>query len=336
MRNRLFLPLFVLGAVASLMVPGRASAGGLSRVVLNRGGEVVGEVLSEKPDRVVIDLGFTLLAVPREHVASVLPVKAAPGASGTFNADLFREGSQGAASSVRELSERVGEAVVLVKTPTGLGSGFIIHPEGYVITNDHVVAGELEVSVTVFRGTGKAMRKHQFDRVRIVATSNHLDLALLKIEDAAPGEVFPTVPLGFSETLKQGAPVFAVGSPLGLERSVSAGIVSLRNRDMGARLLVQTTAQINPGNSGGPLFNMHGEVVGVNDLKIVAFGAEGLGFSIPVDVVKDFLRNRDAYAFDPRNPNSGFRYYAPPSAAPAKKASSGAAPVAPDKRQVSN
>ncbi|MDR2429536.1 MAG: trypsin-like peptidase domain-containing protein [Puniceicoccales bacterium] len=321
MRNRLFLPLSVFGAVVSLVSSGVVLAGGLSRVVLSRGGEVVGEVLSEKPDRVVVDLGFTLLSVPREQVASVLPVRAASGAGGVFNADLFREGSREEASSVRALSERVGEAVVLVKTPTGLGSGFVIHPEGYVITNDHVVAGELEVSVTVFRGLGKAMRKHQFDRVRIVATSSHLDLALLKIEDAAPGEVFPTVPLGSSETLKQGAPVFAVGSPLGLERSVSAGIVSLRNRDMGSRLLVQTTAQINPGNSGGPLFNMHGEVVGVNDLKIVAFGAEGLGFAIPVDVLKDFLRNRDAYAFDPRNPNSGFRYYAPPTASPAGEVS---------------
>ena len=156
------------------------------------------------------------------------------------------------------------------------------------------------------------MRKKQYDKVRIVATNAHLDLALLKLEDTGDRK-FATVPLGHSEDLHQGAPVFAVGSPLGLERSVSAGIVSLRNRDLGTRLLVQTTAQINPGNSGGPLFNLHGEVVGVNDLKIVASGAEGLGFAIPVDVVKDFLRNRDAYAFDPTNPNAGYRYFAPPT-----------------------
>jgi serine protease Do len=102
--------------------------------------------------------------------------------------------------------------------------------------------------------------------------------------------------------------------------------VSLRNRynKENASLLVQTTAQISPGNSGGPLFNMHGEVVGVNELKNISFGAEGLGFAIRVDVVKDFLRNREAYAFDPANPNDGYRYHTPPTAAkpeaaPAKK-----------------
>ena len=75
---------------------------------------------------------------------------------------------------------------------------------------------------------------------------------------------------------------------------------------------MQTTTQINPGNSGGPLFNLRGEVVGVNNMKIAAVGAEGLGFSICAQVVKSFLDHRDAYAFDPRNPNAGFRYLRPP------------------------
>ena len=80
---------------------------------------------------------------------------------------------------------------------------------------------------------------------------------------------------------------------------MSEGIVSLRNRIISDRLHVQTTAEISPGNSGGPLFNYRGEVVGVNNMKVVAQGAEGLGFSIPVDSLKTFLINRDAYAFDP-------------------------------------
>ncbi|MDR2981831.1 MAG: S1C family serine protease [Puniceicoccales bacterium] len=300
--------LTLLSATCALAAP--------SRVILNQGGEVQGEILSDKPDRVVVDLGFTLLSVPRDAIASMQALKPEENST-TFTADLFREGSGEGASSVRELAEKVGGAVVLIRTPTGLGSGFIINPEGYIITNDHVIAGENELSVTVFEGSGKSMRKLQYDNVQIIATSDNLDLALIKLEDTK-GRVFPTVPLGYSEELRQGAPVFAVGSPLGLERSVSSGIVSLRNRDMGTRLLVQTTAQISPGNSGGPLFNLHGEVVGVNDLKIVTTGAEGLGFAIPVDVLKDFLRNRDAYAFDPRNPNAGYRYYAPPTALPLK------------------
>jgi len=301
-------------AVAAKKAGKNTAAGvtGFAKVVLASGGEIHGEVLSDKPEKVVVDVGFTLLAVPRDAIVEVVPLTAGAGKA-AFNGDLFREGKGGAVSTVRELAERVGPAVVQINATTGLGSGFIIHPEGYVITNDHVIAGETTLTVTVFEGAGKAMRKRAYKNVRIVATSAHLDLALLKIEDA-PDVRFPTVPLGDSESLRQGAQVFAVGSPLGLERSVSAGIVSLRNRDMGERLLVQTTAQINPGNSGGPLFNLHGEVVGVNDLKIVRMGTEGLGFSIPVDVLKDFLRNRDAYAFDPTNPNAGFRYFAPPSA----------------------
>jgi serine protease Do len=106
--------------------------------------------------------------------------------------------------------------------------------------------------------------------------------------------------------------VFAIGSPLGLDRTVSEGIISVANRVINGRLYLQTTTQINPGNSGGPLFNLKGEVVGVNNMKISAVGAEGLGFSISSNTLKSFIDNRDAYAFDPRNPNAGFRYLSPP------------------------
>jgi serine protease Do len=106
--------------------------------------------------------------------------------------------------------------------------------------------------------------------------------------------------------------VFAVGSPLGLDRTVSTGIISLTNRVIRGRLFIQTTTEINPGNSGGPLFNLKGEVVGINDLKLVGIGLEGLNFAIPVSTLKEFLHNRSAFAFDPRNPNAGFRYNRPP------------------------
>ena len=225
--------------------------------------------------------------------------------------DLYRTDPTARSQSVKDLVKEIGDRVVLVRTPSGLGSGFFIHPEGYLLTNDHVIAGETEITVTVF---GSAAEKQTYEKVRILATSAENDLALLKI-DTPDHKVFPTVPLGNSNELKQGQPVFAIGAPLGLERSVSQGIVSLRNRQEDGRLYIQTTTQINPGNSGGPLFNLRGEVVGVNNMKIVAAGAEGLGFAIPATIVRMFLENRDTFAFDPANPNSGFRYNRPPQPA---------------------
>ena len=111
--------------------------------------------------------------------------------------------------------------------------------------------------------------------------------------------------------LAVGERVFAIGSPLGLERTVTEGIVSTKTRQMQGELYLQTTAQINPGNSGGPLFNLRGEVVGVTNMKI-NFG-EGIGFAIPMDAVKRFLNHRDAYAYDNDNPSNAYRYLAPPS-----------------------
>ena len=108
----------------------------------------------------------------------------------------------------------------------------------------------------------------------------------------------------------RGDGVFAVGNPLGLERSVSQGILSTRNRNFEGLVYLQTDAAINPGNSGGPLFNLRGEVVGVTNMK--ATQGDNLGFAIPITYVKDFLRNREAFSFDKDNPNTGYRYLDPP------------------------
>ncbi|MBG30357.1 MAG: hypothetical protein CMI31_10215 [Opitutae bacterium] len=283
-----------------------------SIVRLVSGGTITGEVLKDDAEAVVVDLGFTALRIPRSAVAVVDKIGGKKDEDGNLHGKgLYREGGERLNLALRDLVENLGEAVVMVRTPTGLGSGFIIHPDGYVVTNDHVIAGERKISITQFRQTKTELTKVNFENVRIVASSPENDLALLKIEDSLKGPL-PTVPLGDSNEVKQGQRVFAVGSPLGLERSVSEGIVSLRNRLISGRLHVQTTAEISPGNSGGPLFNYRGEVVGVNNMKVVATGAEGLGFSIPVATVKTFLLNRDAFAFDPRNPNAGFRYLSPP------------------------
>jgi serine protease Do len=197
-----------------------------------------------------------------------------------------------------------------VRTPEGLGSGFFINSDGYLITNFHVIEGETELTVEVYHQTGDQLDRQSYKEVRIVAINKFHDLALLKIEDkTAPKFKYAT--LGTSDGLSVGDPVFAIGSPLGLERTVTSGIVSTKTRELEGELYLQTSTQINPGNSGGPLFNLAGEVVGVTNMKIT-FG-EGLGFAIPVELVKNFLDHRDAFAYSTDNPNTPYRYLEPPS-----------------------
>ena len=282
-------------------------------IQLQNGGSVSGELLKKNAEYLFVDLGFEILKVPQRNCLQVTKVtKGASDPEITQGKNLYRQNPNSSLQPLGSLVDRLGEAVVMIRTPIGLGSGFIIHPDGYIVTNDHVVAGERIISITQFRKGENELIKENYDNVRIVATGGNIDLALLKIEGQPKGKIFPSVPLGSSGELSQGERVFAIGSPLGLERSVSEGIVSLRNRIIQARLHIQTTAEISPGNSGGPLFNYKGQVVGVNNMKVVSTGAEGLGFSIPVRQLKTFLENRDAFAFDPRNPNAGYRYTVPP------------------------
>jgi serine protease Do len=187
------------------------------------------------------------------------------------------------AMTVEKNVQRVAESVVQIQTASGLGSGFIINKLGYVITNQHVIAGEREITVVVYRKKPGGLEKQQFTKVKIVAMNGFLDLAILQIDDPAAAAL-PFVPMGDSETLTQGQEVFAIGSPLGLERSACRRASSASGRvRSGGRWYIQSTTQINPGNSGGPLFNARGEVVGVNNMKAAGVGVEGLGFSIPLE-----------------------------------------------------
>ncbi|MFP4261022.1 MAG: S1C family serine protease [Opitutales bacterium] len=290
------------------------SAQAVSVVELKNGASLEGDLALERSESIYLDLGFDLLEVPRNAIASMRARDESPerGLSASPEGRLYEVGAVREDRSIRDLVGQLGEAVTLVQTPTGLGSGFIIHTDGYVVTNDHVIAGEHRITVTVFRQDAGGLRRENYENVRIVANSADLDLALLKIE-ADPAPAFATVPLAAEDGhVREGQKVFALGSPLGLDRTVSEGIISVADRVIDGRLYLQTTTQINPGNSGGPLFNLKGEVVGVTNMKIAAVGAEGLGFSISTRVLKSFLDHLEAYAFDPRNPNSGFRYLTPP------------------------
>ena len=290
------------------------------------GGRVIsGEVLKERADALVVDIGFTVVTVPKDRIVKRQADKPDKTASAVQEAGqiftVAAPGAQPKESSVKDLVARLGAAVVKVSTPKGMGSGFIIHEDGYVVTNFHVIEGEQEISVTLFHKRNKEFERTKIKKVRIKALNPFLDLALLKLEaDKEEGLDMKLVklPLGDVERVKAGQPAFAIGNPLGLERTVSEGIVSTKKRSFRGILYIQTTAPINPGNSGGPLLNLRGEVIGVTNMK-ASFFTEGLGFAVPVNYVKDFLRNREAFAFDKDNPNTGFRYLPPPRRAETRK-----------------
>jgi len=164
-----------------------------------------------------------------------------------------------------------------------IGSGFMLSPDGYVLTNAHVVEGADEVTVTL-------TDKREF-KAKIIGSDQRTDVALLKID--ATG--LPFVKIGNVDRLKVGEWVIAIGSPFGLESTVTAGIVSAKQRETGDYLqLLQTDVAINPGNSGGPLINMRGEVVGINSQILSPSGTSaGISLAIPIDEairVSDQLR----------------------------------------------
>ena len=280
---------------------------------LKEDASLTGKILEERADSLVVDVGYTVLVVPRSSILGLS--RSGKGtvaaATGTASANQFysASGHPGAVQEVSALVKTVGESVVQVKTPAGLGSGFFVNADGYLITNFHVIEGETEISVEVYHQRDGQLDRETYKQVRIVAINKFHDLALLHIEDKGAPK-FKPVTLGSADALSVGDAVFAVGSPLGLERTVTQGILSTKTRQMEGQLYLQTTTQINPGNSGGPLFNLAGEVVGVTNMKIT-FG-EGLGFAIPAELVKNFLDHRDAFAYSTDNPNNPFRYLEPP------------------------
>lgn len=158
-----------------------------------------------------------------------------------------------------------------------LGSGFIINATGYIVTNNHVVENATEIKVTL-------ATQEEFDAT-LVGRDPKTDLALIKVKSSKP---LPTVPFGNSDGLEVGEWVLAIGNPFGLGHTVTSGIVSAKGRIIGAGPyddFIQTDASINPGNSGGPLFNMRGEVIGIN--TAIVSGGQGIGFAIPINLAKE-------------------------------------------------
>tara|TARA_X000000368_G_scaffold370450_1_gene319616 strand:+ start:2200 stop:3609 length:1410 start_codon:yes stop_codon:yes gene_type:complete len=164
---------------------------------------------------------------------------------------------------------------------SSLGSGFVISEDGYIVTNNHVVQNASDIQVTFTNGLKL--------EAELIAFDNETDLALLKIDTT---DKLPFLKFGDSDTAKVGSWVMAIGNPHGLGGSVTAGIVSARGRMLGGRYddFIQTDAAINRGNSGGPLFNLNGEVIGVNSMILSPSGGSiGLGFAIPSNLAKNII-----------------------------------------------
>jgi serine protease Do len=315
--------------IAAAVVFCAARPGCADTIQLKDKAAVTGQILAEKRDSVAVDVGYTVLVIPRNQIEKIeratapeKPAKSAaklataksappPAPAVELKAGLYTASSKPAAErNVRDLVHELGEAVVQVRTPSSLGSGFFINEDGFLLTNFHVIEGESQLSIEVYHQKNGQLERKTYKEVRIVAMNKFQDMALLKVEDKEAPKFKPVV-IGSADALAVGERVFAIGSPLGLERTVTEGILSTKTRQIGGELYLQTTTAINPGNSGGPLFNLGGEVVGITNMKITA--GEGLGFAIPAEAVRYFLEHRDAYAYSADNPSNPFRYLEPPS-----------------------
>ena len=189
--------------------------------------------------------------------------------------DLFREFLER-----RRGGEGEEEGPRRQRRANSLGSGFIIDPEGYIVTNNHVIEGADEINVR--------LADNSLYKATVIGTDDKTDLALLKVEPERP---LPALDWGSSDRLRVGDWVVAIGNPFGLGGTVTAGIVSARQRDINSGPyddFIQTDASINRGNSGGPLFNLDGEVIGVNTAIFSQTGGSvGIGFAIPASLARN-------------------------------------------------
>jgi serine protease Do len=179
------------------------------------------------------------------------------------------------------LREFFGQQQQRNRKEASLGSGFVLNREGYIVTNNHVVAKADEIRITFYDETESV--------AKIIGRDPKTDVALLKV-DRLPAKLEPIL-MGDSDAMKVGEIVIAIGNPFGLSHSVTQGIISAKERAFGMGPyddFIQTDASINPGNSGGPLLNINGEVIGIN--SAMHAGGQGIGFAIPVNTAKDVLK----------------------------------------------
>lgn len=301
-----------LAAIGFCLLCVPAAVSHADTVTLKSGAVIEGSVMKRNDRSVWIDIGPRVVELAVEDIEDVLIEDEEEIEVIQDDETMYYTAENLPELSPKEQAKRIGPAVIKVATPRGLGSGVIINPEGYAITNAHVIQGETVIRATVWlpQADGTLLRE-TIEDIRIVAINNHMDLALLEIEHPED-DSFTFAPLERKEDIEIGQPVFAIGNPLGLERTLSQGVISTKRRSFDGISYIQTDAAINPGNSGGPLFNTRGEVVGITNMGISKMVAESLGFAIPARYVKDFIHNREAFAYDKNNPNSGYNYQSAP------------------------
>ena len=287
--------------------PAPVRADGIDVLDLGNGCRIQGRVLRTTEQTVFVDVGYDVLKVP---VAAVLRRETMDGnRSGGIVREKLWARAELPERSVAEGAKVMGEAVVKIEAAGGQGSGFVTHADGWVVTNFHVVEREVEVDVVVYSLGKNGFEPRTVRKCKVAAINPDMDLALVKME--APADLaLKTIFLGDSDGMQVGDTVYAIGAPIGLDRTVSSGIISVTNRTFEGRCHFQITTPINPGNSGGPLFNLRGEVVGVNSAGYRGF--QGLNFAIPAKYVIDFLNNRDAFALDTTRSENGVHYLPAP------------------------
>lgn len=305
-----------------LMILGMLSSAFLNaqEITLKNNQVIKAPIIKESDEKIFVDLGYKVLEIPRNEISvmkKVDEIKKDSDPNITKDSAVKKMGiftfseSQKPEMTVESCVKSVQDAVVLVSSPVGLGSGFFINEEGFLVTNSHVIQGQTKISITLYIKKEDRIETVIINKVKIIAVNSYRDLALLQIEreESIKDLKITFVPFANFASISNGQSVFAVGNPLGLKRTVSQGIISTTNRNLEGQtqLYIQTDTPINPGNSGGPLFNKKGEVIGVNTLGVPY--ANSLGFAIPSKYVIDFLQNYDSFAYDKNNPNNGYHYF---------------------------
>jgi serine protease Do len=261
-KQKLIKPVLVMLMAAALLGAGFQGATAAKNAPV--------QMVPENFSAIAQDVGSAVV-----HIRVEKTVKAGPAEFGQFGNQPF----QGDERYKDFFDHYFGGQMPREFKQSGLGTGFIIDKHGLIVTNNHVVADADKIKVVL-------KDKREFD-AKIVGRDPQTDLALIKIDAK---EDLPTVRLGSSDKLQVGEWVAAIGSPFGLEQTLTAGIVSAKGRVIGSGPyddFIQTDASINPGNSGGPLINMNGEVVGINTAIIA--GGQGIGFAIPIDLANGII-----------------------------------------------